>query len=303
VPPWNRTNNLRPPTLDVRRLAKSPRKFENQLCMKTQQDPTGRTNHGARVACGVITLLVIGLGCAEPARTIPHIRLVLVEHHWSGWGGDPRRPDTSVIDVAVGDSLGTTSWCFCQKPLVLVGVLPGGEALVRYAECLSYRRSDSSRGVGPIGPETLVVRSTWARLATNSRDAGCEFAIRLFKPGRTDSLASGLWHDRYSEDFPALGDWVELDARPEVLQRTQPVCPDRLASRRMRLVALMWILVSKEGTVLATRSFDSDSLVIASADDCVRQWTYRPGRNKGKPVASWLNVDVEVCPGPQSRRR
>jgi len=71
----------------------------------------------------------------------------------------------------------------------------------------------------------------------------------------------------------------------------------------MRLVALMWILVSKEGTVLATRSFESDSPVIASADDCVRQWAYRPGRNKGKPVASWLNVDVEVCPSPQRLRR
>jgi hypothetical protein len=270
--------------------------------MKTRQNPIGRRKHGARVVCGVITLLVIGLSCAEPARTIPRIRLVLVERHWSGWGGDPRRPDTSVIDVAVGDSLGTTSFCG-EKPLVLVGVLPGGEALVRYAECLSYQRSDSATGVGPVGPETLVVRSKWARLSTHSRDTGCEFAIRLFMPERTDSLPSGLWHDRYSEDFPALGDWVELDARPEVLQRTQPACPDRLASKRMRLVALMWILVSKEGTVLATRSFDSDSLVIASADDCVRQWAYRPGRNKGKPVASWLSVDVEVCPSPQRLHR
>ena len=271
--------------------------------MKTRQNPTGRRNHGARVVCGVITLLVIGSSCAEPARSIRRIRLVLVERHWNGWGGDPRRPDTSVIDVAVGDSVGTTSFCGGEKPLVLVRVLPGGEALVRYAECLSYQRSDSATGVGPVGPETLVVRSTWVRLSTHSIDAGCEFSIRLLMPGRTDSLPSGLWHDRYSEDFPALGDWVELDARPEVLQRTQPVCPDRLASRRMRLVALMWILVSKEGTVLATRSFESDSPVIASADDCVRQWAYRPGRNKGKPVASWLNVDVEVCPSPQRLRR
>jgi hypothetical protein len=65
----------------------------------------------------------------------------------------------------------------------------------------------------------------------------------------------------------------------------------------------MWVLVSKEGTVLATRSFESDSLVIASAEDCVRQWKYHPGHNKGKPVASWLSVGVEVCPSPQRLRR
>ena len=61
-------------------------------------------------------------------------------------------------------------------------------------------------------------------------------------------------------------------------------------------------IVSKKGTVLVTRSFDDDSLVIASANDCVRQWTYRPGSFQGKPVASWLNAGVEVCPGPRRVR-
>jgi hypothetical protein len=61
----------------------------------------------------------------------------------------------------------------------------------------------------------------------------------------------------------------------------------------------MWVLVSKEGRVLATRTFERDSLVTAIADGYVRQWTYRAGRNRGKPVASWLSVDVEVCPSSQ----
>jgi hypothetical protein len=238
---------------------------------------------------------VIGSGSAEPARPVPRVRLVLAEHHWDGWGGIPRR-DTSVIDVAVGDHFGTTCF-FGKKPLVLVGVLPGGEALVRYDEGLSYQRSDSLQG-GPVGPETLVVRSTWAHLSTHATDVGCDFSIRILTPRRTDSQPSGLWNDRYSDEFPALGDRVILDLPPEVVLRTQPECAGRLASRHMRLVALMWVLVSKEGTVLATRSFDSDSLVIARAEDCVRQWTYRPGSYQGKPVASWLNVTVEVCPGP-----
>jgi hypothetical protein len=65
----------------------------------------------------------------------------------------------------------------------------------------------------------------------------------------------------------------------------------------------MWILVSKEGNVLATRSFDRDSLMIASADECARQWKYRPGRSRGKPIASWLSADVEVCPSPPRSHR
>lgn len=260
-----------------------------------------RLNKGARLVWGAITLLVIG--CAEPSRAVPRARLVLVERRWSGWGGGPQKPDTSVIEAAVGDSLGTTTFCDGKKPLVLVGVLPGGEALVRYAECLSYLRSDSAYGGGPIGPETLVVGSKWAHLSTHTFDSGEDFSIRLLEPRPAGLQSSGLWHDRYSEDFPALGDRVELDERPGVLQRTEPHCPDRLASRGMRLVGLMWVLVSKEGTVLATRSFDNDSLVIASADECVRQWTYRPGRKNGKPVASWLGVDVEICPSPPRIRR
>src|SRR5262245_32317570 len=130
----------------------------------------------------------IGSASTDPARSVPRVRLVLIERHWDRGG---ERPDTSVIDVAVVDSLGTPFLLRCKKPLVLVGVLPGCEALVRYADCLVFQRSDSrtrpgSRRAmgwgGPIGPETLVVRSTWARLSTPTEDAGCDYSIRLLTP-------------------------------------------------------------------------------------------------------------------------
>src|SRR5262245_12338523 len=112
--------------------------------MKTRQFLTRSWNDGAPVVFGAIAFLAIGSGCAEPARSVPRVRLVLVERHWNGWGGGPGRPDTSVVEGAVGDSLGNPFvMCGGHKPFVLVGVLPGGEALVRYAECLSYQRSDS----------------------------------------------------------------------------------------------------------------------------------------------------------------
>lgn len=267
--------------------------------MKTQRYTFRRQSNGARAILGVIALFVIGSGPAGPARTIPRVRLALAEHHWSGWGGAPRR-DTSVIDVAVGDSLPVT--CFGKKRLVLVGLLPGGEALVRYDDQLLLQRSDSLLS-GPVGPETLVVRSSWAHLSTTTKDAGFDFSIRLLEPRRKDLQPSGLLHDRYSDEFPAFGDAVMLDVQPQVVLRTQPECPERLAARHRHLSAFMWVLVSKAGVVLATRSFDSDSLVIAGAEDCVRQWTYRPGSFQGRPVASWLGVPVEVCAGPPHERR
>jgi hypothetical protein len=268
------------------------RKFDNPLCMETRRRTTSRRTAGATAICILIALFACASGHVE---TVPHVRFVLVERSRSIAGSRPA--DSSVVDAAVGDSLGRLLWR--NKPLALVGVLPEGGALVRFSEDLAFVRSDSMgrwpMHDGPIGPETLVVRSGWAHLTTPTYDGGRDYAIRLLSKGRAASQPSGLWHDRYSKDFPALGDPVKLDTPAEVVRQVQAECTDSLAARRMQVTLFMWVLVSKEGTVLATRSFDRDSLTAASADACVRQWTYRPARYMGNPVASWLSTNVEVC--------
>jgi len=182
---------------------------------------------------------------------------------------------------------GATAICIL---IALFACAWGHRETVPHVRLVLVERSRSIAGSRT--PDTSVVD------ASVGDSGGRDYAIRLLTKGRAGSQSSGLWHDRYSKDFPALGDPVDLDAPAVVVRQVQAACTDSLAARHMQVNLFMWVLVSKEGTVLATRSFDNDSLAAASADACVRQWTYRPARCMGNPVASWLSTNVEVCQSP-----
>jgi len=86
---------------------------------------------------------------------------------------------------------------------------------------------------------------------------------------------------------------VYVDELPEALVRVPPEYPDLAREAGVSGTVMVQALVGRDGTVRDTRVVKSIPMLDAVAVRAVRQWTFKPARAEGKPVAVWVGIPVK----------
>jgi TonB family protein len=77
-----------------------------------------------------------------------------------------------------------------------------------------------------------------------------------------------------------------------ILTKVPPVYPELAKAARVSGVVQLAVVIGKEGTVQEVHSLGGPALLIQSAMDAVKQWTYRPTHLNGEAVEVETTVDV-----------
>ncbi len=77
-----------------------------------------------------------------------------------------------------------------------------------------------------------------------------------------------------------------------IVSKPAPVYPELAKSARVSGVVHLAVVIAKDGTVQEIHSLGGPALLIQSAMDAVKQWTYQPTFLNGEPVAVDTIVDV-----------
>jgi len=93
-------------------------------------------------------------------------------------------------------------------------------------------------------------------------------------------------------DHPRFGDYVFVEQLPEAITKVPPVYPDAAREARIDGLVMVQALVLKDGTVGDTRVVKSIPELDEAAVASVRQFKFKPGMTKGKPVACWFAVPI-----------
>lgn len=83
--------------------------------------------------------------------------------------------------------------------------------------------------------------------------------------------------------------------RPELLRRVEPVYPDDVRRMQIQGTAIFELIINEQGRVCTVQVLRElipplDGAVV----DAVRQWTFRPARLRGRPVAVAYVITVQI---------
>lgn len=91
---------------------------------------------------------------------------------------------------------------------------------------------------------------------------------------------------------PAFGEFVYIEELPEALKKVAPTYPDEARRAGIEGTVMVHALVGRDGRVKDTVVLKSIPGLDAAAQECVRQWTFKPARAGGAPVPVWVAVPV-----------
>ena len=94
------------------------------------------------------------------------------------------------------------------------------------------------------------------------------------------------------KDLPKLGEFVYVEEMPEAIRRVRPEYPEPARKAEVEGVVKVRALLGQDGRVKDTRISKSIPPLDRAASNAVRQWTFKPARAHGKPVAVWVEVPV-----------
>jgi len=92
--------------------------------------------------------------------------------------------------------------------------------------------------------------------------------------------------------LPKLGEFVYVEEMPEAIRKVRPVYPEPARKADVEGVVKVRALLGQDGRVKDTRISKSIPPLDRAAATAVRQWTFKPARAHGKPVAVWVEVPV-----------
>jgi len=92
---------------------------------------------------------------------------------------------------------------------------------------------------------------------------------------------------------PKPGDYVYVEELPEAITRVPPNYPDEARRAGVQGIVMVQALVRRDGTVGDVKVTKSIPLLDQAAMESVRQWTFKPARAKGEPIAVWVAVPIK----------
>ena len=94
------------------------------------------------------------------------------------------------------------------------------------------------------------------------------------------------------QNLPKLGDFVYVEEMPESIRKVRPEYPEPARKADVEGVVKVRALLGQDGRVKDIRIIKSIPPLDRAAATAVRQWTFKPARAHGKPVAVWVEVPV-----------
>lgn len=83
--------------------------------------------------------------------------------------------------------------------------------------------------------------------------------------------------------------------RPEILRRVEPVYPSDVRRMRIEGIGLLELVINEQGRVCTVQILRGLSPAIDQAmAGAVRQWTFRPARLRGRPVAVAYVITIHL---------
>ena len=98
-------------------------------------------------------------------------------------------------------------------------------------------------------------------------------------PGREDGL-------------PAFGEFVYVEELPEAITKVPPEYPQAAQFAGVTGTVIVQALIGRDGRVKEIKVVQSIPELDDAAASAVAQWTFKPAKNKGEPVAVWVAVPV-----------
>jgi TonB family protein len=114
------------------------------------------------------------------------------------------------------------------------------------------------------------------------------------------SVVAGWLDDRRRRQIQTLLDLALADAMahanapPTRISSPIPFEPDSAANPHSNGDVLLRVLVGADGKVKSVKVLRSRGSLDRVAMDAVEAWTFNPARKNGTPVASWLDVPVNI---------
>ncbi|MBN1211063.1 MAG: energy transducer TonB [candidate division Zixibacteria bacterium] len=97
------------------------------------------------------------------------------------------------------------------------------------------------------------------------------------------------------KDLPSETEFVPLEIYPEMIYQETPVYPEKAESAKIEGMVYIKALIDSEGKVVEAKVGKSsghdllDKAAVAAAYKC----KFKPGIQKGEPVASWVTYKVD----------
>ena len=113
-----------------------------------------------------------------------------------------------------------------------------------------------------------------------------------------DSPAVVLDPDLFGLDTGPVGDLGfeagDLDQRPRITARVQPVYPFKARQRRIEGTVRVRFLVRRDGTVgqVTIEAAEPEGVFEDAVRDAVSRWQFEPGRLAGEAVAAWVVMPI-----------
>lgn len=98
------------------------------------------------------------------------------------------------------------------------------------------------------------------------------------------------------ELLPQHGDFVPVEVEPQVVTKTKPAYPELARKASIEGIVYLDILVDKEGKVRDIQVLKASGTNVGfeqAAVEAVKQWTFTPAIQNGKPVACWLTQPIK----------
>ena len=77
-----------------------------------------------------------------------------------------------------------------------------------------------------------------------------------------------------------------------LISKVEPVYPAEAKEKHVQGAVILHAIISKTGTVEKLSVISGNGMLVASAMDAVRQWTYKPYLLNGKPVEVETSITV-----------
>jgi protein TonB len=93
--------------------------------------------------------------------------------------------------------------------------------------------------------------------------------------------------------LPAYGEFVYVEELPEAIERVPPEYPEAARQANVAGTVIVQALIGRDGLVKETKVVQSIEGLDEAAESAVAQWTFKPAKTKGEPVAVWVAVPVK----------
>lgn len=93
-------------------------------------------------------------------------------------------------------------------------------------------------------------------------------------------------------NMPSPEDFVAVEEMPVLITPPQPVYPKQARLQEVEGVVTTRALIGREGKVLDCFAADGPELLRANAIEAVKGATFKPARQKGMPVAVWVQIPI-----------